>query len=72
MAAGVADANTQVQIFQSWFSLADADKDGAIAGGEAVAFFQRSGLQVATLRQASGGGGAAGGLESAAAGLVEA
>lgn len=34
-----------------WFQYADQDKDGAIAGAEAVTFFQRSGLDTATLGQ---------------------
>ena len=32
-----------------WFSAADADGDGRVSGGEAVAFFSRSGLPQATL-----------------------
>lgn len=37
---------------REWFALADGDGDGALSGGEAVAFFQRSGLPRNTLAQA--------------------
>eukprot|EP00958_Prasinococcus_capsulatus_P024573 scaffold3852_cov402-Prasinococcus_capsulatus_cf.AAC.18 len=37
------DPQTQ-QIFTHYFQTADTDRDGRISGGEAVAFFQRSGL----------------------------
>lgn len=37
---------------RDWFGLADRDGDGALSGGEAVAFFQRSGLPRTTLAQA--------------------
>ena len=30
--------------YGQWFSLADADGDGRVSGGEAIPFFQRSGL----------------------------
>eukprot|EP00873_Tetraselmis_striata_P019228 jgi/Tetstr1/439492/TSEL_027922.t1 len=36
---------------RDWFGLADRDGDGALSGGEAVAFFQRSGLPRTTLAQ---------------------
>ncbi len=38
-------------IFNAWFQVADQDRDGLISGGEAVAFFQRSGLSQDTLFQ---------------------
>ncbi|GIL89869.1 hypothetical protein Vretimale_17992 [Volvox reticuliferus] len=48
------------QLFEQWFRIADTDKDGAVAGPEAVSFFTRSGLPKSILGQiwelASGGG----------------
>ncbi|EFJ51520.1 hypothetical protein VOLCADRAFT_103432 [Volvox carteri f. nagariensis] len=47
------------QLFEQWFRIADADKDGAVGGGEAVSFFMRSALPQLVLGQiwelASGG-----------------
>lgn len=37
--------------YKSWFVVADADKDGLIAGGEAVAFMTRSGLDKPILKR---------------------
>ena len=39
------------ELFESWFRIADGDKDGVVGGVEAVAFFGRSGLPQATLFQ---------------------
>ena len=39
------------ELFESWFRVADGDKDGVVGGVEAVAFFGRSGLPQATLFQ---------------------
>ncbi|GLC36577.1 hypothetical protein PLESTF_001275100 [Pleodorina starrii] len=48
------------QLFEQWFRIADADRDGAVGGAEAVSFFIRSGLPQAVLGQiwelSSGGG----------------
>ncbi len=41
------------QLYEQWFRIADADKDGAVGGGEAVSFFMRSGLPQGVLGQAS-------------------
>lgn len=41
----------EVDLFNDWFRIADADHDGLITGAEAVAFFQRSGLSQDTLFQ---------------------
>lgn len=41
----------QQTLYQQWFVLADEDRDGAIAGAEAVKFFSRSGLDQMTLGQ---------------------
>lgn len=38
-------------LFDEWFRIADKDRDGRIAGGEAVEFFSRSGLNKTTLFQ---------------------
>lgn len=40
-----------IDLFDNWFRVADKDKDGAVSGGEAVEFFQRSKLPQATLFQ---------------------
>ena len=45
------------ELFEQWFRIADADRDGAVGGSEAVAFFGRSGLPQATLFQAGGRAG---------------
>lgn len=37
------------EVFDSYFRRADVDRDGLISGGEAVGFFQGSGLPQATL-----------------------
>ncbi|CAG9464111.1 unnamed protein product [Pedinophyceae sp. YPF-701] len=37
-------------LYSKWFRIADADHDGQVGGGEAVAFFQRSGLHKDVLR----------------------
>lgn len=37
------------EVFDSFFRRADLDRDGRISGGEAVGFFQGSGLPQATL-----------------------
>jgi|APGre2960657444_1045066.scaffolds.fasta_scaffold133591_1 hypothetical protein len=39
------------ELFESWFRVADGDRDGVVGGVEAVAFFGRSGLPQATLFQ---------------------
>ena len=60
----MAEGRTELDVYNTWFVLADADRDGVISGAEAVAFFQRSGLpQNPTLFKArrKGGGGRAGG-----------
>lgn len=36
-------------LFDSWFRLADRDRDGRVSGGEAVDFFQRANLNQDTL-----------------------
>ena len=36
-------------LFDSWFRIADKDRDGLISGAEAVEFFQRSNLSQDTL-----------------------
>lgn len=36
-------------VWEQYFQIADADRDGKISGGEAVAFFQKSGLPQMTL-----------------------
>jgi epidermal growth factor receptor substrate 15 len=36
-------------LFETWFRIADEDRDNAIAGAEAVKFFQRSNLSQETL-----------------------
>ncbi len=41
-------------LFDEWFRIADKDRDGRIAGGEAVEFFGRSGLNKNTLFQVRG------------------
>lgn len=46
-------AQTQAQVYEQWFKIADEDQDGAIAGVEAVKFFGRSGLAQETLGQVS-------------------
>jgi hypothetical protein len=33
-----------LSLFDKWFKIADEDGDGKVSGGEAVKFFQRSGL----------------------------
>ena len=38
------EIRTEVDLLDSWFRIADRDGDGRVAGGEAVEFFQRSGL----------------------------
>jgi hypothetical protein len=43
--------STDQELFEAWFRVADADRDGAVGGVEAVAFFGRSGLPQATLFQ---------------------
>ncbi|GAQ85027.1 hypothetical protein KFL_002180020 [Klebsormidium nitens] len=37
------------ELWEQFFQIADADRDGKISGGEAVAFFQKSGLPQMTL-----------------------
>ena len=39
------------ELFESWFRLADRSGTGALGGGDAVAFFGKSGLSQATLFQ---------------------
>jgi hypothetical protein len=39
------------ELFESWFRLADRSGTGVLGGGDAVAFFGRSGLGQATLFQ---------------------
>ncbi len=39
------------QLYEQWFRIADADKDGAVGGAEAVNFFLRSGLPQNVLGQ---------------------
>ena len=34
----------EIELYNYWFQCADLDKDGVLSGGEAVQFFQRSGL----------------------------
>ncbi|KAK9849935.1 hypothetical protein WJX84_005820 [Apatococcus fuscideae] len=36
-------------LFDEWFRIADRDRDGKVSGGEAVEFFQKSGLSKETL-----------------------
>ena len=36
-------------LFDSWFRIADRDRDGRVSGAEAVDFFQRAGLSQDTL-----------------------
>jgi hypothetical protein len=40
----MAEIRTEIDLLDSWFRIADRDGDGRIHGGEAVDFFQRSGL----------------------------
>jgi epidermal growth factor receptor substrate 15 len=47
----MASPQQQAAVYGTWFGIADTDRDGAVAGGEAVAFFQRSGLDQMTLSQ---------------------
>ncbi len=39
-------------LFDEWFRIADRDRDGKVSGGEAVEFFQKSGLSKETLFEA--------------------
>lgn len=39
------------EMFERWFRVADEDRDGVVSGGEAVKFFQRSGLSQERLGQ---------------------
>ena len=39
------------QLYNSWFDLADVDRDGALSGQEAVQFFLRSDLPQQTLKR---------------------
>jgi len=41
--------NKSNELYRQWFSIADADCDGRLTGGDAVAFFVRSGLDRGTL-----------------------
>jgi hypothetical protein len=41
----------QLALYGQWHKFADADGDGIVSGGEAVSFFQRSGLDQITLGQ---------------------
>ncbi len=50
--AGLVAAAMDADLFNAWFQVADQDRDGLISGGEAVTFFQRSGLSQDTLFQA--------------------
>lgn len=49
--AAPAAAATMAGQIEAWFRLADTDRDGAIGGAEAVAFFTRSGLPQDVLGQ---------------------
>jgi hypothetical protein len=49
-------AKFDAQLIATLFRLADEDRDGAIAGGEAVKFFLRSGLSQECLGQVREGG----------------
>jgi len=40
--------STDQELFEAWFRVADADKDGAVGGVEAVAFGRASGCRLAT------------------------
>lgn len=40
----MAEIRTEIDLLDSWFRIADRDGDGRVHGGEAVDFFQRSGL----------------------------
>lgn len=42
-------ASDTSDLFDRWFRVADQDRDGRISGQEAVAFYQRSGLNQETL-----------------------
>jgi hypothetical protein len=42
-------------VFEQYFRLADADRDGRISGAEAVAFFRGSGLPQQTLAKVGPG-----------------
>ena len=39
------------QLYNSWFDLADVDRDGALSGQEAVQFLLRSDLPQQTLKR---------------------
>ena len=40
----MAEVRTEIDLFDSWYRIADVDKDGKVGGNEAVPFLQRSGL----------------------------
>ena len=40
----MAEVRTEIDLFDSWYRIADVNKDGKVGGGEAVPFLQRSGL----------------------------
>ncbi|KAK2079755.1 hypothetical protein QBZ16_002150 [Prototheca wickerhamii] len=40
----MAESRGELDLYNQWFVLADADKDGVVSGGEAVQFFSKSGL----------------------------
>lgn len=42
-------SNDTSDLFDQWFRIADADRDGRVSGPEAVTFFQRSRLPQETL-----------------------
>lgn len=39
----------EIDLFESWFRIADENRDNVISGPEAVKFFQRSNLSQETL-----------------------
>ncbi len=45
------EIRTEIDLLDSWFRIADRDGDGRVHGGEAVDFFQRSGLSKEPLFQ---------------------
>eukprot|EP00887_Chlorella_sp_A99_P000102 scaffold16.g102.t1 len=40
----MAESRGELELYNQWFVVADVDRDGAVSGAEAVAFFARSGL----------------------------
>ena len=50
----MAEVRTEIDLFDSWYRIADVNKDGKVGGGEAVPFLQRSGLSKDALFKVSG------------------